>query len=226
MAPNTKLPTHSTYIQLSEAEAAFRIHKSDLSIRPIWHQRTERVQAHILVCFLAYLLWKTLEQWQSHPDWVTARAPFSLKSAASRASTWSYRWPRIPNAMCAFAALPDRSGLRHSCSTALASASLSVCGRRAQSQKCSANFGPQTREKPSFHPPNCGSWASSATRCWNRSRFRVGSSCRCRSPTTSNGQQFHRTADCAVQGIEFRRRFNVFLRVADSKRPPTPCPPC
>jgi transposase len=53
-----------TYIQLTEAEAAFRIHKSDLSIRPIWHQKSERVQAHILVCFLAYVLWKTLEQWQ------------------------------------------------------------------------------------------------------------------------------------------------------------------
>jgi len=53
-----------TYIQLTEAEAAFRIHKSDLSIRPLWHQRAERVQAHILVCFLAYVLWKTLEQWQ------------------------------------------------------------------------------------------------------------------------------------------------------------------
>jgi transposase len=54
-----------TYIQLSEAEAAFRIHKSELSIRPIWHQREDRVRAHILVCFLAYVLWKTLEQWQS-----------------------------------------------------------------------------------------------------------------------------------------------------------------
>jgi len=53
-----------TYIQLTQAEAAFRIHKSDLSIRPIWHQKAERVQAHILVCFLAYVLWKTLEQWQ------------------------------------------------------------------------------------------------------------------------------------------------------------------
>jgi len=53
-----------TYIQLTEAEAAFRIHKSDLSIRPIWHQKAERVLAHILVCFLAYVLWKTLEQWQ------------------------------------------------------------------------------------------------------------------------------------------------------------------
>lgn len=54
-----------TYIQLTEAEEAFRIHKSDLSIRPIWHQTAERVQAHILVCFLAYVLWKALEQWQS-----------------------------------------------------------------------------------------------------------------------------------------------------------------
>jgi transposase len=51
------------YIQLTEAEAAFRIHKSDLRIRPIWHQKQERVEAHILVCFLAYVLWKTLGQW-------------------------------------------------------------------------------------------------------------------------------------------------------------------
>jgi len=50
------------YIQLTEAEAAFRIHKSDLRIRPIWHQREDRVLAHILVCFLAYVLWKALEQ--------------------------------------------------------------------------------------------------------------------------------------------------------------------
>jgi len=50
------------YMQLTQAEAAFRIQKSDLVIRPIWHQKTERVQAHILVCFLAYVLWKTLDQ--------------------------------------------------------------------------------------------------------------------------------------------------------------------
>lgn len=50
------------YIQLTEAEAAFRIHKSDLRIRPVWHQKEDRVLAHILVCFLAYVLWKTLHQ--------------------------------------------------------------------------------------------------------------------------------------------------------------------
>jgi len=54
-----------TYIQLTEAEAAFRIQKSQLSIRPIWHHKQGRVHAHILVCFLAHALWKTLEQWQS-----------------------------------------------------------------------------------------------------------------------------------------------------------------
>jgi transposase len=53
------------YVQLTHAEAAFRIAKSDLDLRPVWHQRAERVQAHILVCFLAYVLWKTLERWQS-----------------------------------------------------------------------------------------------------------------------------------------------------------------
>ena len=50
------------YIQLTEAEAAFRIHKTDLRVRPIWHQKEQRVLAHILVCFLAYVLWKTLAQ--------------------------------------------------------------------------------------------------------------------------------------------------------------------
>ena len=51
------------YIQLTEAEWAFRITKDELAIRPIWHQKEERVLAHILVCFLAYILWKSLAQW-------------------------------------------------------------------------------------------------------------------------------------------------------------------
>lgn len=50
------------YIQLTEAEDAFRIQKSDLSIRPVWHQKEDRVRAHILVCFLSYVLWKALGQ--------------------------------------------------------------------------------------------------------------------------------------------------------------------
>jgi len=49
------------YIQLTEAEAAFRALKSELAIRPIWHQKASRVQAHILVAFLGYALWVTLK---------------------------------------------------------------------------------------------------------------------------------------------------------------------
>jgi len=51
------------YIQLTEAEWAFRITKDELAIRPIWHQKEDRVRAHILVCFLAYAMWKTLAGW-------------------------------------------------------------------------------------------------------------------------------------------------------------------
>jgi hypothetical protein len=53
------------YIQLTQAEAAFRTAKSDLGLRPIYHQKTDRVEAHILVCFLALALWRTLEMWMS-----------------------------------------------------------------------------------------------------------------------------------------------------------------
>jgi transposase len=53
------------YIHLTDAEAAFRIQKNDLRLRPVWHQKAERVQAHILVCFLAYVLRKTLEGWSA-----------------------------------------------------------------------------------------------------------------------------------------------------------------
>lgn len=53
------------YIQLTQAEAAFRTAKSDLKLRPIYHQKTERVEAHILVCFLALAQWRVLEQWMS-----------------------------------------------------------------------------------------------------------------------------------------------------------------
>lgn len=53
------------YIQLTEAEWAFRITKDELEIRPIWHQKEDRVKAHILVCFLAYAMWKTLAGWMA-----------------------------------------------------------------------------------------------------------------------------------------------------------------
>lgn len=57
------------YIQLTDVEEAFRIHKTELRIRPVYHQTSERAQAHILVCFIAYVLWKTLEQWSLRLRW-------------------------------------------------------------------------------------------------------------------------------------------------------------
>jgi transposase len=51
----------SQYIQLTEAEAAFRALKSELSIRPLFHQKEPRVKAHVMVAFLGYALWVTLK---------------------------------------------------------------------------------------------------------------------------------------------------------------------
>lgn len=51
------------YIQLTDVEAVFRTQKSDLKIRPLWHQVEKRVQAHVLFSFLAYALWKCLQAW-------------------------------------------------------------------------------------------------------------------------------------------------------------------
>jgi transposase len=50
-----------TYMQLAVAEKAFRGLKSELLLRPVWHQYSGRVQAHVFVCVLAYALWKTLD---------------------------------------------------------------------------------------------------------------------------------------------------------------------
>jgi len=50
-----------TYIQLTVVERAFRVLKSELLLRPIWHQYSGRTEAHVFVCVLAYALWKTLD---------------------------------------------------------------------------------------------------------------------------------------------------------------------
>ena len=49
------------YVQLTEAEASFRALKSELSIRPLFHQLEPRVKAHVMVAFLGYALWVTLK---------------------------------------------------------------------------------------------------------------------------------------------------------------------
>ena len=58
------------YTQLTEAEASFRAIKSELMIRPIWHHKEKRVQAHILVAFLGYALWVTLKHSLKGSQWL------------------------------------------------------------------------------------------------------------------------------------------------------------
>jgi len=53
------------YIGLTQIEDSFRISKHDIDLRPIYHQKPDRAQAHILVCFLALVMWRTLQQWMS-----------------------------------------------------------------------------------------------------------------------------------------------------------------
>lgn len=51
------------YIQLTEVEDAFRTQKHDLGMRPIYHQKQDRMHAHIMVCFISLAMWRTLQQW-------------------------------------------------------------------------------------------------------------------------------------------------------------------
>lgn len=111
-----------TYIQLTDAEAAFRIQKSDLSLRPIWHQKPDRIKAHIFVCFLAYALWKVLEQWQMRAE--LGRSPRTILEELARITSTDVVLPidgegqRELRLRCvvrpdkAQAALLDRLGLR------------------------------------------------------------------------------------------------------------------
>jgi transposase len=49
------------YLRRIGRKSVFRVCKNDLGLRPVWHQKEQRVQAHTQVCFLAYVLWKTLD---------------------------------------------------------------------------------------------------------------------------------------------------------------------
>ena len=107
------------YIQLTQAEAAFRIQKDQLNIRPIWHQRQDRVQAHILVCFLAFVLWKCLEMWQSRAG--LGNPPRTILEELARIQSHDVLLPTVSHDLirlrcvtqpdAAQAALLDRLGL-------------------------------------------------------------------------------------------------------------------
>ena len=86
----------SRYMQLTEAEASFRALKSELSIRPLFHQREPRVKAHVMVAFLGYALWVTLQHLlkrrsaivpQPSSSGVTNAQPLSAMKALALLST-------------------------------------------------------------------------------------------------------------------------------------------
>src|SRR5205807_2793345 len=60
-----------TYIQLTVVERAFRVLKSELLLRPVWHHYAGRTEAHVMVCVLAYALWKTLDHLAKQAGLVT-----------------------------------------------------------------------------------------------------------------------------------------------------------
>lgn len=61
LPPTDPVQLWKSYIQLTEAEAAFRALKSELAVRPIYHQLEKRTKAHVLVAFLGYAMWVTLK---------------------------------------------------------------------------------------------------------------------------------------------------------------------
>jgi transposase len=76
------------YMQLTEAEASFRALKSELSIRPLFHQKEPRVKAHVMVAFLGYALWVTLKHLLKRRPTILPRASASgMESAQPLAPT-------------------------------------------------------------------------------------------------------------------------------------------
>jgi transposase len=72
----------SKYMQLTEAEASFRALKSELSIRPLFHQLEPRVKAHVMVAFLGYALWVTLKHLlKRRPDIVLTPSVTGVENA-------------------------------------------------------------------------------------------------------------------------------------------------
>ena len=77
------------YVQLTEIEAVFRALKSDLAIRPLYHQKDSRIEAHIFVSFLAYCLYTTLGQrLRTLAPGLTPRAVLEKMAAIQMVDVW------------------------------------------------------------------------------------------------------------------------------------------
>ena len=89
------------YMQLVEIEAAFKCLKSDLAIRPIYHQTGRRVEAHIFVAFIAYCLVVTLRKMiEPYTPGLTPKAVLEKLSEIKMIDVWlpttDGRWLVMP----------------------------------------------------------------------------------------------------------------------------------
>jgi hypothetical protein len=89
------------YIQLTQIEAAFKCLKSELGLRPLYHQLEHRVEAHILVAFLAYCLMVTLKnRLQAHAPGLTSGAVLEKLATIQMLDVWfpttDGRWLVMP----------------------------------------------------------------------------------------------------------------------------------
>ena len=141
-------------------------------MRPIWHQRADRVQAHILVCFLAFVLWKSLEMWQQRAG--LGNSPRTVLEELARIQSHDVVLPTATHGQirlrcvtqpdAAQAALLDRLGivlpkrmrLAERQPARLAAHRLS----RTSEQKCSADFSAKLIDLPESTGRFCASWAS------------------------------------------------------------------
>ncbi len=99
------------YMQLTQVEDAFRISKSDLYLRPVFHQKTERVDAHILVCFLSLVLWRTLENWMKCRGLGTCARQL-IEEVATVRRVVKCGWRRMTGSSCISPSRNSGSGLR------------------------------------------------------------------------------------------------------------------
>ena len=113
------------YIQLTQAEAAFRIQKDQLRVRPIWHQRADRVQAHILVCFLAFVLWKCLQMWQQRAG--LGNSPRTVLDELARIQSHDVVLPTATHGEIRLRCVTQPEPPRPPCSIASASSCPSAC---------------------------------------------------------------------------------------------------
>ena len=89
------------YVQLTQIESVFRSLKSELAIRPIYHQLEHRADAHILIAFLAYCLQVTLKnRLMIHAPGLTPAAVFEKLATIQMVEVWipmlDGRWLVLP----------------------------------------------------------------------------------------------------------------------------------